>query len=588
MKRSGSIKHTQVTQHGFYYRPLFEKVIQNDATKAVFRKFCQTQFVEESLECLEEVEKVIKNFKEHEQLVTTLNEMCTSATPTPVDEPRSSMDLIVDDKDIAIHPEDSKSVTSPTLEKDGSFLGFLTGSHKNKEKIEISIAKLQKKIVEELNNFVGTFIKEDAPKQTNIDSYSRKQVCKQLLDIEKVYGTAQTPHTDDNTSNGSSGSITSTQLQTSKTLLPLIEEMQTHILNVECQLLLLLKTDVFPRFIRHPEWKTFVDENPKIAKTCLQEEDANLIAQLRYKKEHLERLYTTDHDLKFLDFVTEDQACYELASHDTTTGLSVYISKGNDFVDEKDIGNGGFSCLKAIGYLPIPAEAMFGVFLSERFNTALHPNMIFDKVDYLESDMNGGVKENGDKYYPYRLGRGHFDFKFPFGVRTTMNVVTNSYYKGRYFSISRGSLGGDYSHYLHTKDGKVKKTTRFCTLSFMCYTPISPTKCHFIHVTMLNPGGILSRLSSLLTKKMAADFGEQYHQNVVDAVSKIVKSDFEGIEKEYNSVVESYIAFLKYTNEKVEKSIQMPETFEAFKQKFNYLKEHCDKLEKLRPQQKKK
>ncbi|KAL9657270.1 hypothetical protein ABK040_011490 [Willaertia magna] len=431
------------------------------------------------------------------------------------------------------------------------------------------------KFIKQLDFIVKNFILEDAPKQTNIDAFVKSEISTlyKLNSNTLHYNNNNNNNRNSNSSNNSNNSNNNHNI-----IIPNVTEWIKLFKSVEFQLLLLLKTDVFPRFVRDQKWINFVNENKERAKEWADEEDLNVLEEIKYKRKHFEYSFFSDHDLRFIDWVTEDQSCFQLVNKDANANLSIYLSSGKEFVDEKDVNFGSYGCLKVVGYLPFPAELMVHTFTCPRFNRLLHENMIIESSSFLTEDMNYKVLENGVKQYPYRVGRGHFKYGL-LGLRSIISVASTFFYKGKYCCLVRGSLDEKYDHNYYVGDKKVKNTTRMCTISICCFAPISPTKCHFIQTTLVNPGGLLAKVSGMLTKKMASDWGKDI-SNKIKVMKIMIEEDLDGMEEHYFKTVENIIAFSKATGEKYNEDA-FPKSFEEYRVKYRYLKDYLPKVEEL-------
>ncbi|KAL9649886.1 hypothetical protein ABK040_011359 [Willaertia magna] len=496
--------------HGYFYRPVFDKIISLELTKAIFYEYCKSQFVDESFDCLMQVTEFLNFLKASER-------------------------------------------TNGNSDDGDTFDSF----------------------TKKLQLIVSTFILENAPKQTNIDFYIKSEISKLYTKFKGNYFNisnnldSQQP-LDANEQEEAKGE---------KEIVPYLDQWMKLFKNVELQLLLLLKTDVFPRFIRDDRWVKFVNENKSRANEWAFEEDLNELEEIKYKRKHFEYPFFSDHDLKFIDWVTEDQSCFQFVSKDETSNLAVFFSPGKEFVDEKDVNYGNFGCLKVVGYLPFPAELMVNTFTCPKFNRLLFDNMVIeDPPAFLGADMNHSIREDGVKQYPYRIGRAHFKYGM-LNMRSTVSVASTFYYKGKYCCLMRGILNDDIDHCYHKNGKKVKKTTRMCSASIVSFAPISPTKCHYIQTTLVNPGGFLAKLSGLLTKKMASGWGKDL-SNKIEVMKIMIEEDLEGLENGYKTTVENIMAFSKASGEKVDENI-FPDSFEEYKARYSYLKDHLPKVTEL-------
>ncbi|KAL9655458.1 hypothetical protein ABK040_011853 [Willaertia magna] len=454
------------------------------------------------------------------------------------------------------------------LIKVSEFLQFLKGERKSDDFDTFK---------KNLQFIVSTYIVENAPKQTNIDHFSKSEITKlytkfteNFLKTNEDIAALTTQTTQD--------TVQQSQTEETATTIPYLSQWIELFRNIEFQLLLLLKTDVFPRFVRDEKWIHFVNANKDRAKEWADEEDLNVLEEIKYKRKHLEYSFFSDQDLRFIDWVTEDQSCFQLISKDATANLAVYLSSGKEFIDEKDVNFGSYGCLKVLGYLPFPAELMVHTFTCPRFNRLLHENMIIETPTFLREEMNHSTLEDGVKQYPYRIGRAHFKFGL-LGLRSIISVASTFYYKGKYCCLMRGSLDDSFDHSYHENGKKVKSSTRMCTISICCFSPISPTKCHYIQTTLVNPGGILAKLSGVLTKKMAGDWGRDI-SNKINIMKIMIEEDLEGMQEHYDRTVENIMAFSKASGEKVDENI-FPKSFEEYKAKYTYLKDHLPKVKEL-------
>lgn len=193
---------------------------------------------------------------------------------------------------------------------------------------------------------------------------------------------------------------------------------------VELQLLLLIKGDVLPRFAQSEMWQQFVLQNGKLADSCCYPEDLQKVERLKYRKADFLREYITNKDLEFSEMAAGDMSCLQhmLGSSD----LSVFFSKGRQFVDTEEVGFGTFNMAKVVGFLPFPAEVVVSAQCSAYATKKFLPTTKFDENsqgietpflphEYELIDFSDDSKKH---IYPSWLTKFNVAFPKPFGMRT--------------------------------------------------------------------------------------------------------------------------------------------------------------------------
>ena len=145
--------------------------------------------------------------------------------------------------------------------------------------------------------------------------------------------------------------------------------------NIELQLLLSLRDDVLPRFVRSSNWQQFVIDNLTAANECCDKEDIEKVNKLKLKREDFARERITRKDFNFCELVAGDMSCFQCILQND---ILIFFSKGEQFVDEKDVGCGQFNMQKTVALLPFSAEVVLASQLSPEFNKKVMPTTLYD------------------------------------------------------------------------------------------------------------------------------------------------------------------------------------------------------------------
>ncbi|KAG2378202.1 hypothetical protein C9374_008345 [Naegleria lovaniensis] len=299
---------------------------------------------------------------------------------------------------------------------------------------------------------------------------------------------------------------------------------------VELQLLLLIKGDVLPRFAQSELWQEFVLKNGKLADACCYPEDLQRVEQLKYRKADFLREFITNKDLEFSEMAAGDMSCLQhmLGSED----LSVFFSKGHQFVDTNEVGVGPFNLAKVIGFLDFPAEVVVAAQCSTYATKKFLPTTKFDQTlegvempflphEYEVVDFSDESKKH---IYPSWLTKFNVAFPKPFGMRTC--------YAAGY--LERRQVSSCYKYL--KKNGKMgsKKTTNSLFISVHVTTPVSKDRCHNIHLAVMNAGGFLNILAAMLYKQTVGKVSAQGQSNTIHEMNELKKDRYQNIEDGYN------------------------------------------------------
>ncbi|KAF0973423.1 hypothetical protein FDP41_008127 [Naegleria fowleri] len=346
---------------------------------------------------------------------------------------------------------------------------------------------------------------------------------------------------------------------------------------VELELLLLVKEDILPRFAQSEIWQNFVLENGDVANSCCYPEDVEKVLKLRYRKEDLLREYITQKDLDFSEMAASDMSC--LKHMLDVNSLNIFSTKGDQFVDIQDIGMGGFTNAKIIGFLPFSAEVVISGHCSGYAMTKFVPTTLFDQdkegkiVSFREHEFEqiDFSKESNKDVYPSWLTKFSVKYPRPFTNRTCYAAGTCVYVKGRYIMINKAILNPEKypSEYIYrdSKKSKMKKkkTTNSLFVSIHVVTPVAKEKCHFVNLLLLNTGGFLNILAEALLEQSLKVCSQQ-QMTMISELNEMKKDRYAMIEDGYLQAKR----FISLSLAKFGKTIStaegctFPQTFEEF------------------------
>jgi len=420
--------------------------------------------------------------------------------------------------------------------------GSLDSSRSTPE--EIKHEKQYEKLHEFFMQMIETYFTEGSGKEINIDGFSRKQI----LD-----------HSD---------------ISPSKFIHDLDYTSKYYMFDrVELQLLLLLKGDVLPRFSQSDMWQNFVLENGDIANDCCYPEDLEKMKSLRYTKFDFEREQVTQKELDFCDMVAGDISSLKhmLGSND----LSVFFSKGDQFVDQQDVGVGAFNMSKAVGFLPFPAEVVLAAECSPFAIKKFLPTTIFDQNDkgeelpFLDLPEKKSV-EKGSGVYPSWVTKFTVNFGPIFDKRTSYAAGSLFYVNGRYIIVNKAIFNpakykASFTRYSEKKDElQETKAVNSLVISIHVMTPISKDKCHFVHLAVLNVGGLLNPLAGKLYKQTVGKVSSQQQITTIKELTEMKQQRYLPIEDGYQRAKEFLTLTLKANGKDFRKDCPFPRTFEQF------------------------
>ncbi|KAG2379123.1 hypothetical protein C9374_007761 [Naegleria lovaniensis] len=344
---------------------------------------------------------------------------------------------------------------------------------------------------------------------------------------------------------------------------------------VELELLLLVKEDILPRFAQSEEWQNFVLEHGDIANSCCYPEDVKKVLKLRYRKEDLLREYISQKDIDFSEMAASDMSC--LKHMLDINGLNIFSTKGDQFVDLQDIGMGGFTNAKIIGFLPFAAEVVISGHCSGYAMTKFVPTTLFDQdhegkiIPFREHEFEhvDFSNELNKDVYPSWLTKFSVKYPRPCSKRTCYAAGTCVFVKGRYIMINKSVLNPDKypSEYIFCKNSKMKKekTTNSLFVSIHVVTPVAKEKCHFVNLLLLNTGGFLNILAESMLKQSLKVCSQQ-QMTMIEELNVMKKDRFALIEDGYNRARQ----FISLSLAKFGKTIgtaegcTFPQTFEEF------------------------
>ncbi|KAL9642351.1 hypothetical protein ABK040_007349 [Willaertia magna] len=429
-------------------------------------------------------------------------------------------------------------------------------SNNNKQQQQLQYGD-DKKINELVHKIMKEYIREGSEHEINIDSQTRSSIINRM-----------------------------TQFTTLST-----EEKAEFFGDVEFQILLMLASDVLPRFVRSKTWHQFVIENSEIATKCCSLEDLNLMKSLKYTKEDLKRKYLLMKDIQFADMVCLDYSCYEylVGSKD----INVYFCTGDTFFE--DFGVGKSNVAKAIGYLPFCAEVVISCLRDPYGTRRIYPTTVFDtnekneEIIYLNkefqtvnleenhltnnndnSDNNSTNSTNKkDKSLPTELVKYHVQVSSLFDLRTNHVGATVIYYNSKYYYIAKCINNPEEfpSEYIYYKNGKkyTRQTVPMISISMHVITPISKDKCHYVHFASGNLGGIFTKISTLsVFKKMLGKVSVKSRETLISVLNEFKQERYVCVKDGYERVRKSIELFNEAYG--ITKECPFPKTFEELQE----------------------
>ena len=444
------------------FRPDFDKVIESGQPLRAFRNFCEQELSTDLLDCFLAI-KLYKKFFEKSsgessnkpsisKLLNFGRSLRKKITKTFQKHNTNDEGSI----GFSEFDDDSLSSMSDTSEMYVSSWNF---------PIEV-----QAQAYAQLKNILNEFIMPNAPRQINVEPLAKDRL------------------TND------------PDLTTFEAYLDKIRTTEKYSLfdEVEVEVVFMLMNDLFPKFIISDDWKQFRDANVQEAyQVCVQYQQFEKINANDFKRSTL-----THKDINMLEMIGTIYCDFEaLCEMDS---VSVYMSKADQIVDEKDVGTGSFSISKIAGYLYCSAEFALTCFVDVNF---LLQNVPYHVVEHEEDGTpTHRMKRVEGSEIPCIYCKYHMDPGKVWDLRTTQSLVSIMYRNGQYIKVVK-SISDEKnfpSNYVYFENGekKVKKTMGNQMYMIDFYTPISYNRCHVTSVSIINPGGFMSLNSTMFKNSM--------------------------------------------------------------------------------------
>jgi len=336
------------------------------------------------------------------------------------------------------------------------------------------------------------------------------------------------------------------------------KDVETFFDQVEMLLLLLLKDDVFPRFVRSKNWFTFLRMHPQDAKECAKKQDIEDLKRMRFDMCDFRRMRVTSMDFERCERLFADSILFELLydnfeqnadrrsknkiPFNSSQFVGVYFSNGENFIDESSIGMGKFGVQKNLGYLNFPAELVLSALSDMTFQQILMP-----AIEYDENLRVCSCKGDAKKYYPstvltYRMNMGKFMTKRTC-YASTLSIYDEN--KKRYYFLSKPIYNNAW--FQRYMDPTGKKTIPCATLVYASVIPVSKSKCKLIYVVVGNLGGALSKFSSVLFKSHVSTLAKNISQHLHEELVKRRRDNFKDLFYGYNAVKNSLEQYYRQT-----------------------------------------
>nr|CAG4719688.1 unnamed protein product [Naegleria fowleri] len=359
---------------------------------------------------------------------------------------------------------------------------------------------------------------------------------------------------------------------------------------IEVQLLLLLKDDVFPRFVRSTNWLNFLKQYPHDALECAKTEDIEDLKKMRFTKDDFQRVRLQPSDFERCERLFADSILFDLIYENygqsskrlkiyssrkrgnsynkkyaqNSPLVGVYFSNGENFIDEDSLKLGKFGVQKKLGYLDFPAEVVLSALCDIDLQSKLLP-----KVEKNDNSILGWTKCEDTRYYPslithYTLNLGKMFKKR--GVYAS-NCAIFDHKKYRYHFLSKSIYSN--SHFPNI-DERGKKTIASATITYASIIPVSKSRCKLIYVMLGNMGGVVSKFSSFLFKQEVTLFDNHLQEELV----KMKAYKYADLENGYNMVrncIDYRNRFMMNSVEAQESATTcpFPKTFAEFQELFS-------------------
>ncbi|KAL9642353.1 hypothetical protein ABK040_007351 [Willaertia magna] len=527
-----------------HLRPEIHKLLENELPSRVFINFCKNNYAGESIECflmMEEYKKLLKEI----------------LPPFLIPEKQLTVDGWGND----LRPLQN------SLQQE-----YLTQNNLQQEEIL--------HIIEEniQNNNTTTTLQNITNNLQDTNTLQNNNLDKILKLLQKI-NTTFILETSEHTINIDSKTRTSTEQNIYNfTNLTTLQKINLFI-DVEFQILLMLTSDVLPRFVRSQKWHEFIQKNTEIATKCCSLEDLELLKKLKYTKKDLKRNIVTIKDLQFSEMVCLDYSCFEyLASN---KDINVYFCSGDTFFEESLNNHLGKSNIaKTIGYLPFSAEVVISTMMDELAVQKVYPTTIHDKNELNESstilrDIPFNIEEmvnhlNLDEL-PSIFAKYHVNIGNLFNLRTCYTTASGIYLNNKYYYIVKGIYDPkrNLNEYIYYKNGKkfCKSTVTMVSISIHVVTPISKDKCHFIHFASGNLGGIFTKISTTgLFKKFLGKVSIKSRETLISVLNEFKEEKYINIKKGYERAKRSFEIYNRVHG--VKEKCPFPETFEELQEFF--------------------
>ncbi|KAL9642347.1 hypothetical protein ABK040_007345 [Willaertia magna] len=339
---------------------------------------------------------------------------------------------------------------------------------------------------------------------------------------------------------------------------------------VEFQILLMLGSDVLPRFARSKLWHKFVTEDSETATECCSLEDLELLKNLKYTKEDMRRTIMTMKDIQFADMVCLDYSCFEYLA--SSKDINVYFCLGDTFFE--DLGIGKSNIAKAIGYLPFSAEVVMSCLMDVGALKKIYPTTVLDTNENGEevkafSDVQL-IACNVEKTLPTSYSKYHVKIASFFDLRTNHCSSCSIYFNSKYYFIVKGIYDTEQTpttEYIYYKNGKrkIENTVPMVSISIHVITPISKDKCHYIHFASGNIGGVFTKITTLgIFKKLLGKVSVKSRETLISVLNEFKQEKYINIKDGYERVRESIENFNKVYE--IGEACPFPKTFEEFQE----------------------
>ncbi|KAG2392428.1 hypothetical protein C9374_012680 [Naegleria lovaniensis] len=551
-----------------HMRPDFEKILElGGSVLECFREFASSQHVLESLDCLLDIKKykqmILKLQNENQQWDESRSS--SSNTSANSDEIRL-LNKVENDKVLntsqlsevnMLTPTTSSSPTSVTPQR--SSVSTSTNSKHSKRPFLTENSNDRSSKEEHAFHFahdiLKKYIKEDSEYGINIDGLTRNNLLKHNL-FSSVENFKQVG------------------IYEWETALSIFNQ-------VELQLILLLKSDVLPRFSQSEKWQHFVLQNGELADSCCYAEDLERVERLKFRKQDFMREYVSQKEIDFCEMAAGDMSCLQHMLG--TIDLSVFISKGHQFVDSEDVGVGSFNFAKVVGFLPFSAEIVVSAQCSTFATKKFLPTTKYDALSedgsedpFLKNcEMIDPMTTNEKDAFPSWWVKFNIEYPNPFGMRTSYAAGSVFFVNGKYITVNKGILNPEKFPSIYTylkKNGKLtsKKTTNALMTSIYVTTPVSRGRCHNVHFAIIHTSGVLLNfIAGRLYKHNISKIINQGQQTTIKEILELKKDRYQNIE-------DGYLRARKYLGLTLEKMGKRLETDCPFPSSFQQLQEFAD------------